>query len=106
MATATVISSSLIPAPIRDTVIRVLIPHGVSQIRVFGSYTTGSQTQESDLDLIVSFHTRKDLFDLGGMREDLIDALGIPVDLLIEGAISPYLKNRVLDEAVVIYSEG
>ncbi|WP_367279024.1 nucleotidyltransferase family protein [Methanospirillum sp.] len=55
---------------------------------------------------MVSFHTRKDLFDLGGMREDLIDALGILVDLLSQGAISPYLKDKIKDEAVVIYSEG
>jgi hypothetical protein len=62
--------------------------------------------QFEDLDLIVSFNTRKDLFDLEGMREDLIDALGIQVDLLSEGAIGPYLKDKIKDEAVVIYSEG
>lgn len=98
-------TSSLIPSPIRDTVIHTLLPHGVSQILVFGSYATGKSTPESDLDLIVSFHSRKDLFDMGGMREDLIEALGIQVDLLSEGAISPYLKDRIKDEAVVIYSE-
>lgn len=85
MTTAIVIPSSLIPAPIRDTVIKALIPHGVSQIRVFGSYATGSQTQESDLDLIVSFHTREDLFDPGGMREDLIDALGSRLTFSLRG---------------------
>ena len=99
-------TSSLIPEPIRDTVIHTLLPHGVSQILVFGSYATGNPAPESDLDLIVSFHTKKDLFDLGGMREDLIEALGIEVDLLSEGAISPYLKDKIKDEAVVIYSEG
>lgn len=99
-------SSSLIPQPIRDTVIHTLLPHGVSQILVFGSYATGNPTPESDLDLIVSFHSRKDLFDLGGMREDLAEALGIRVDLLSEGAISPYLKDKIKDEAVVIYPEG
>ena len=99
-------TTSLIPEPIRNTVIHTLLPHGVSQILVFGSFATGNHTPESDLDLIVSFHTRKDLFDLGGMREDLVDALGIQVDLLSEGAISPYLKDKIKDEAVVIYSEG
>ena len=98
-------TSSLIPSPIRGTVIHILLPHGVSQILVFGSYATGNHTPESDLDLIVSFHSRKDLYDLGGMREDLIEALGIQVDLLSEGAISPYLKDKIKDEAVVIYSE-
>ena len=96
---------SFIPPAIRDTVIHTLLPHGVSQILVFGSYATGNSTPGSDLDLIVSFHSRKDLYDMGGMREDLIEALGIRVDLLSEGAISPYLKDRIKDEAVVIYSE-
>ena len=68
-------TSSLIPTPIRETVIHTLLTYGVSQILVFGSYANGNPAPESDLDLIVSFHTRKDLFDLGGMREDLIDAL-------------------------------
>ncbi len=31
----------------------------------FGSFATGNPTPENDFDLIVSFHTRKDLFDLG-----------------------------------------
>ena len=70
-------TSSLISQPIRYTVIHTLLPHGVSQILVFGSYATGNSTPESDLDLIVSFHSQKDLFDMGGMREDLIDALGV-----------------------------
>ncbi|HWQ65531.1 MAG TPA: nucleotidyltransferase family protein [Methanospirillum sp.] len=96
---------SFIPPTIRDTVIQTLLPHGVSQILVFGSYATGKSTPESDLDLIVSFHSRKDLFDMGEMREDLIEALGIQVDLLSEGAISPYLKDKIKNEAVVIYSE-
>ena len=83
-------TSSLIPEHIRDTVIHTLLPHGVSQNPCFWKFLEpGNPTPESDLDLIVSFHTRKDLFDLGGMREDLIDALGIQVDLLSEGAISP-----------------
>lgn len=69
------------------------------------SYATGNPSPENDLDLIVSFHSRKDLFDLGGKREDLIETLGIRVALLSEGAISPYLKDRIKNEAVVIYSE-
>ena len=40
------------------------------------------------------------------MRKDLIDALGILVDLLSEEAINPYLKDKIKDEAVVIYSDG
>ncbi|WP_300040979.1 hypothetical protein [Methanospirillum sp.] len=35
-------TSSLIPPPIRDTVIHTLLPHGVSQILVFGSYAPGT----------------------------------------------------------------
>lgn len=40
------------------------------------------------------------------MREDLIDSLGIQVNLLSEGAISTYLKDTIQAEAVVMYSEG
>ncbi len=47
-------TSSLIPEPIRETVIHTLLPHGVSRILVFGSFATGNPTPESDL--ISSFH--------------------------------------------------
>ncbi len=40
------------------------------------------------------------------MREDLIDTLGIQVDHLSGRAISPYLKDTIKDEVVVMYSEG
>jgi uncharacterized protein len=99
------LSSSPIPLPIKDMVINTHLPHDVSIILFFKSYATGNPSLESDLGLIVSFHSRKDLFDLGGMREDLIDTLGIRVDLLGDGAIRPHLKDRIKDEAVGIYSE-
>ena len=52
-------TSSLIPESIRDAVIHTLLPHGVSQILVFGSYATGNPAPESELNLIVSFIPEK-----------------------------------------------
>jgi len=40
-----------------------------------------------------------DLLDLIGFKHDLEDALGRKVDVLTDGAISPYIRERILREA-------
>jgi hypothetical protein len=73
---------------------------------MFGSYARGTDvTEKSDLDLIVRFSKRKSLFDLVGIEQELSDELGVKVDLLTEGAISPYLKDRIMKEMKVLYDE-
>ena len=52
-------TSYLIPIPIREIVIHTLLPHGVSQILVFGSFAIGNHSPESELNLIVSFIPEK-----------------------------------------------
>ena len=88
-------------------IINTLVPHGVKKISVFGSYATGHEHQGSDLDLIVSFPKEIGLFALGGIREELIEKLGISVDLLTERSIHPLLKEKISQETVEIYhNEG
>jgi uncharacterized protein len=41
--------------------------------------------------------------ELVRLERNLSEALGKKVDLLTEGAISPYLKDRILNELTVIY---
>jgi predicted nucleotidyltransferase len=40
------------------------------------------------------------LLDLGGLLSDLHDLPGVDVDLVESGCIHPYIRDRVLTEAV------
>jgi uncharacterized protein len=81
---------------------RVASEHGVRRLRVFGSHGRGQATESSDLDLLVNFEPGRDLLDLVGLKQDLERLLGCHVDIVEEEGLSPYLRERVLQEARVL----
>jgi len=83
--------------------ISILKNYDAAKIGIFGSYGRGQAGPESDLDVLVDFKTRKSLLTLARIRRELSEALGIPVDLLTEEAISPHLINRIKDDLRIIY---
>ena len=82
-----------------DDIRRIARRHGVIQVRVFGSRTLGTATESSDLDLLVGMKPERDLLDLVGFKLDLEDLLDCKVDVVTEGGLSPYLRDRILKEA-------
>lgn len=78
--------------------------HDVRILKVFGSAARGEDRPDSDVDFLVEFDGRKSLFDLVGLQLDLEEFLGREVDVLTEPSISPYLRDRILATASVIYA--
>jgi predicted nucleotidyltransferase len=78
----------------------------VRRLRVFGSYARGEATEASDMDLIADFSGPKSLLDIVRIEREMSSALGVRVDLLTEGAISPYIRERIADDLRVIYEAG
>src|ERR1039457_3236747 len=74
--------------------------HGCRNSRVFGSVATGENRPDSDIDFRVDLDQGRGLLDLGGLLSDLHDLLGVEVDLVETGGIHPYIRDRVLAEAV------
>ncbi len=68
-------------------------------VRVFGSVARGEANEESDLDLLVHFRDGASLFDLIDLKEEAEKLLGLDVDVVSDGGLSPYLKDRILNEA-------
>jgi len=79
--------------------------HDVSMIGLFDSMARGEAKKQSDLDLIVRFSKRKSLLAVVRLERELSEALGRKVDLLTEGALSPYLRERILKETRVVYGK-
>ncbi len=56
----------------------------------------------SDLDLLVDMSKGRTLFDLVALTDELQARLGVEVDVLTEGSLSPYLREQILSEAVAL----
>jgi uncharacterized protein len=80
--------------------------HDVRVLKLFGSAVRGEDRPDSDIDLIVEFTGEKSLFDLMRLEADLEQALGREVDLVTEPSISPYLRERILSSASVVYERA
>lgn len=93
--------SVALPA-IRDDVRRIAAVHGAGNVRVFGSVGRGEQDGSSDLDLLVDMAEGRSLFDLIALSNDLEESLGVNVDVVTEASLSPYVRDRVLGEAVAL----
>jgi predicted nucleotidyltransferase len=83
-------------------VLRIAAAHGAGNVRVFGSAGRGEQSGSSDLDLLVDMAEGRSLFDLIALSNELEESLEVEVDVLTEASLSPYLRDRILDEAVAL----
>ena len=84
----------------RHEILRLADEHGCRNVRVFGSVATGENTLDSDVDFLVDLDQGRSLADLGGLLSDLNDLLGVDVDVVESDSIHPYIRARVLSEAV------
>jgi uncharacterized protein len=84
----------------RADILRVTRRYGAHHVRVFGSRARGDARPDSDLDLLVDLEPGRDLLDLIAIKQDIEDMLGQSVDVVTEAALSPYLRERVLHQAV------
>ena len=87
---------------IKRKILPILKKYGVTKAGIFGSVVRGEETRESDIDILVEINTRMSLLDFVGLRLELEDALGIPVDLGEYSAIKPIVKEQILSEEVAI----
>jgi len=86
-----------------EKLVQICRNNDVSMVGVFGSSSRGEETGQSDIDLLVEFSVPKGLLALGRLEYELSEALNRKVDLLTEGALSPYLREHVLGELQIIY---
>lgn len=73
--------------------------YGVGEIRVFGSMARGDDGPGSDVDLLVSPSPTTSALDLGALLMDAQDLLHRRVDLVSERALSPLIRDRILQES-------
>jgi predicted nucleotidyltransferase len=84
----------------RSDVRRLVKEAGGSNVRVFGSLTTGTDHDGSDVDLLFTMERPLSLLALGRLERQIADLVGLPVDLVPDSALRPELRDRALAEAV------
>jgi len=86
---------------IKSIVIMILKKNNIKKAGIFGSYATGKNKKNSDVDIIVE--SPKNI-GLGFVRIqfELEDNLKKKVDLITYNSVHPLLKKRILNEEVKI----
>jgi predicted nucleotidyltransferase len=75
----------------------------ISRLVLFGSIARGEGTSSSDVDLIADLPADATLLDMVRLEREFSSALGKPVDLLTEESISPYIRERIQDDLLLLY---
>lgn len=74
--------------------IRELAPDfGVRDIRVFGSAAAGTDTAESDVDLLVQVDDDVDYLTLAAFRQAVADLIGFSVDAVVDDPRDPIVAG-------------
>lgn len=75
----------------------------VSELFLFGSVARGENKRTSDVDCLVSFARKFDLFDLSGVQDLLKETLGCHVDLGTRCILRKEIKRNVEEEMVRVF---
>jgi len=83
----------------RHEILQIAARHGARDVRIFGSVVRGEAGSGSDVDVLVDMDKGRSLLDLVAFWQDLEELLACKVDVVTDGGISPYLRDRIYAEA-------
>jgi uncharacterized protein len=86
----------------RDELRQLVSFYGLSRPRVFGSVLSGTDTDESDLDLLVDPGQSTSLLTIAGLKIDAEKLLGVPVSILTPNGLPPKFRDDVLQQAQLL----
>lgn len=80
----------------------------ITRAWLFGSYSRGEETPDSDIDILVDYdkNSKISLLKICGMMNDLEDILGKKVDLVENGRLKTFAVDSVEHDKFLIYERG
>lgn len=84
----------------RNEIISIAKSHGADNIRIFGSFVRGEQTEDSDLDILADIDASRNLLDQVALIRELEDFLQIKIDIVEPECLHWYIKDKILHEAI------
>ena len=74
---------------------------------LFGSYSRGEATEDSDIDILVVLDKQQPVgLKFFGMYEDLCEMLGRKVDLVTDESLAPFARKSVERDRLLIYERA
>lgn len=75
---------------------------GIIRIGLFGSYVSGEESEDSDIDFLIEFEAEKDSFDNFMAAYDYFEDLfkDKKIELITRNSLSPYIGPFILKEVV------
>lgn len=77
--------------------------YGVKRLGLFGSYARGEAKDESDLDFLINEGNMRGLIQYMSFVNDLEDAFGCHVDVVMDGIRDQEFLNTIKKDEVVLY---
>lgn len=81
----------------------ILALNDVAYAGLFGSFARGQENEQSDIDILVRFSKPKSLLDMVHIQRLLSEKVGRKIDLVTEGALSPYTRKNVIEDLTDLY---
>lgn len=84
----------------RQEIIRIVKAHGANTLQIFGSFASGDDQPESDIDLLVELEAGRSLLDMIAIKHEIEDITKRKVDIVTKASLSPYIIEDILQDAV------
>ena len=72
----------------------------VKKIGLFGSFVKNTESERSDIDILVDFARPITIFEFIDLEDLLSNLFGHKVDLVSEKGLKPFLKTQILKEVI------
>ena len=87
---------------LRNEIYEIARKHKAEKVYVFGSCAREEETPDTDVDFLVELQTDVSYRDLLGLQGGFQQLLGRRVDVVSKNGLSPFIRNTVLSEAVLL----
>jgi len=88
---------------IKEKTTPIFKQYGVIRAAVFGSVAKGTDSADSDVDLLIELEQPLGLMTYARLNYTLEDVLGKKVDLVKSTALKPVFKEKILKDSIYIY---
>ncbi|WP_445474193.1 nucleotidyltransferase family protein [Methanococcoides methylutens] len=86
----------------RQTIVPILLKNDVDKAGIFGSFARNEAKEDSDIDILVHFKSRKSLFDLARLELELEKKARRKIEVITYDSINPIIREQILKEEVKI----
>ena len=86
----------------KQIIVPILIENDVDKAGIFGSFARNEAKEDSDIDILVKFKSRKSLFDRARLELELERESKRKIEVITYDSIKPLIKEQVLKEEIKI----